>query len=50
MFENEKLSNLLVPYTQKATATGGRFAGKNVTITEKRIGELPERNKLIINY
>lgn len=49
-FENEKLSNLLVPYTQKATATGGRFAGKNVTITEKRISELPERNKLIINY
>lgn len=51
IFQTEKQTSL--PYTQKATATGGRFAGKNVTITQELLGNPEDSSrlqKIIIDY
>lgn len=48
LFINNKQNNL--PYTQNATATGGRFAGKNVTITEELVDKSENTYRFIINY
>jgi len=51
IFKNKNEKPINLPFTQKATATGGRFAGKNVTITEERVVDKPEKTyRLIIKY
>lgn len=48
IFLNNKQIN--IPYTQNATATGGRFAGKNVTVTEEVVDNSEKIYRFIINY